>query len=309
MNQYRRIPIGPLILMWTVVAIPVVASADVTTFGNCSAKYETCLRDWKADRVSFLKSEHGYLNLAGLFWLEEGENTFGSEPVNDLVFPASAAPEIGSFVLRESGVSMQVNAGVDVRFNERLVAQMPLPDDTTRSPAVVTHGDLSWTVIKRDQKYAVRLRDFKSPILKSFAPIDYYPTTQALRITGKLHRYSEPRIIKVGTVIEGLSYNPRSPGVVQFELNGKSHELEAYDAAGQLFFVFADTTSRTETYPAGRFLYAEAPGPDGEVMLDFNIAQNPPCAFNEFATCPVASPRNRLPVSIEAGEKYERNSH
>jgi uncharacterized protein (DUF1684 family) len=118
-----------------------------------------------------------------------------------------------------------------------------------------------------------------------------------------------PRVIDVDTVIEGLSYKPTSSGAVRFEIAGQTFVLEAYDAAGELFFVFGDQTSGRETYPAGRFLYAEAPDTNGKVWLDFNTAQNPPCAFNEFATCPVASPRNRMATRIEAGERYDPAAH
>lgn len=113
----------------------------------------------------------------------------------------------------------------------------------------------------------------------------------------------------VNTTIEGLGYHPRSPGKVAFEIDGATYELEAYESGDELFFVFADRTSGRETYPAGRFVYAAAPDENGTTVLDFNRAYNPPCAFNDFATCPVASPRNRLAVRIEAGEKYDPTVH
>jgi uncharacterized protein (DUF1684 family) len=285
------------------------AHADVTTSGDCSSDYDQCLESWKKRRVAFLKSETGYLNLAGLFWLKEGSNTFGSDASNDIVFPARADASIGTFKLHDQKVSMLVDRGIDVRIGDEIVSNVFLPDDTSGMSVVVRHGNLAWTLIKRDSQFAIRLRDFESPILQSFSPIDYYPIDTNLRVTAELHRYQEPRIINVGTVIEGLSYNPQSPGVVRFEIDGELFELEAYDAAGQLFFVFGDRTSGRETYPAGRFLYAEAPGRDGKFVLDFNTAQNPPCAFNEFATCPIASPRNRLPIRIEAGERFDASSH
>jgi hypothetical protein len=285
------------------------AHADVTTIGHCSTEYEQCLQAWKQRRIDFLKSETGYLNLSGLFWLEEGDNSFGSDAANDIVFPARADSTIGTFRLRGEKVLMLVDANVVVRFGGQVVTSMPLPEDTTKATAVVSHKSLRWTVIRRDNQFAIRVRDLEHPILSAFGPIDYYATDPDMRITATMHRYGKPRKINVGTVIEGLSYNPWSPGVVRFEIDGKSFELEAYDAAGELFFVFGDRTSGRETYPAGRFLYAEAPGADGKVLLDFNTAQNPPCAFNEFATCPVASPRNRMATRIKAGERFDAANH
>ena len=123
-------------------------------------------------------------------------------------------------------------------------------------------------------------------------------------MTARLERYAEPRVVSVSTVIDGLPYRPASPGVVVFELGGQSFELEAYESGDRLFFVFGDLTSGRGTYGAGRFLYADAPGEDGLTVLDFNKAYNPPCAFNDFSTCPVASPRNRVRIRIEAGEQY-----
>ena len=110
-------------------------------------------------------------------------------------------------------------------------------------------------------------------------------------------------------MVEGLGWEPTSPGVVEFNLNGTDYSLEAYEIGDRLFFVFGDQTNRGETYPAGRFLYAEKPGEDGKTVLDFNESYSPPCAFNDFSTCPVATPANRLPIAVPAGEKYRKESY
>lgn len=285
------------------------AAAEVTTMGPCTDSYANCLQSWKKARIRFLRSESGYLNLSGLYWLEEGVNTFGGDSANDIVFPNRAAQTIGEFRLQKGAVEMSVNDGVDVRFGNRRVSRMSLPDDTSGKVVVITHGSFAWTIIKRDNKFAVRLRDFEHPVLRTFDSIDYYAVNPEFRVTGQFQPYDKPRIVNIGTVIEGLSYNPRTSGTVIFDIHGQRYELEAYDAAGELFFVFGDKTSGNGTYPAGRFLYADAPGEGGQVLLDFNIAQNPPCAFNEFATCPVASSRNRLTTKIEAGERFSSTDH
>jgi len=277
--------------------------------GSCAEDYEQCLARWKNERLEFLMGDDGYLNLAGLFWLDEGINTFGAKKSNDLVFPGSADGNIGKFILENGNVQMVVNSGVEVRLGERMVGRIDLRDDTTSEATLVTHRNLTWTLIRRANKFAVRLRDAEHPALKSFPPIGYFPAVADYRVEAVLERYDEPRIVRVNTVIAGLDYNPQSPGVVKFKLDGEAFSLEAYDAGDELFIVFGDQTSGRETYPAGRFLYARKPAADGRLTLDFNTAHNPPCAFNEFATCPVASPRNRLKTRVEAGESYDPAVH
>ena len=167
-----------------------------------------------------------------------------------------------------------------------------LVDDVSDDPVMITQGSLAWTVIKRDGRYAVRLRDFEHPALASFPALPYFPIDPSWRIEATLERYERPQTVAAMTVIEGLEWNPESPGIAVFERDGETHTLEAYTSGDRLFFVFGDRTNGKESYPAGRFLYAAMPGEDGRLVLDFNRAYSPPCAFNDFATCPVASPRN-----------------
>jgi hypothetical protein len=296
-------------LVLAVIWWPQGLNAAEHAIGQCAGNYVGCLEDWKQQRLNFLQGADGYLNLAGLYWLKEGDNTFGSSSSSDFIFPDRAGAELGTFNLENGQVTMVVNTRNDVRVGERRVSRIIMRDDTATSPTIASHGSLQWIVIRRDEQFAVRVRDFSHPALENFAPIESYPADEAFRVTATLHPYPERRIVRVDTVIAGLDYNPWAPGVARFELDGQAYELEAYDAGPELFFVFGDLTSGRETYPAGRFLYAAKPGDDGVFTLDFNTAHNPPCAFNEFATCPVASPRNRLPVRIPAGEKFDPATH
>ncbi len=265
--------------------------------------------EWRAGRLERLKAPTGYLNQVGLFWLEEGTHSFGAADDNDVVFPGSGAPRIGNFEVGVDGVRMSVESGIDVRVNGQPVEEILIADDKTEKPVMVTHGSLAWTVIERVGRRAVRVRDFDHPFVASFGPLQYFDIDPGLRVQARLNRYPEPKVANVGTVIEGLGYHPTAPGTVSFEIDGQGYELEAYESGDKLFFVFGDATNRDDTYGAGRFLYSEAPGDDGATVLDFNKAYSPPCAFNDFSTCPVASPRNRLPVRIEAGEKYDTSLH
>ena len=272
------------------------------------AAYAAEIDAWRAGRLERLKGPEGYLNLVGLYWLAEGPTRIGSAADNDIVFPAGA-PSIGTLETSADGVLLVVAEGADVRHEGRRVASLRIDDDTTDDPVTATHGSLAWTVILRDGRFALRLRDYAHPAIAAFPPIEFFALDPALRVAARLRPYPEPRTVNVDTTIEGLGYHPQSPGTVVFEIEGVEQELEAYASGDELFFVFADRTSGRETYPAGRFLYAPAPDADGRTVLDFNRAYNPPCAFNAFATCPVASPRNRLRVRIEAGEKYDPAVH
>lgn len=273
------------------------------------AAYEAEVLEWRAGRIDRLKAPQGYLTQTGLFWLDKGSYSFGSSADNDVRIPGNAAAVIGVLDVGDTGVHMTVADGVDVQSDSRAVQSILISDDTTEMPVQITHRSLAWTVVKRDGRFAVRVRDFEHPFVATFGPLPYFDIDPTLRLSATLHRYDEPRIANVGTVIEGLGYHPESPGTVQFEIDSKLHELEAYTSGERLFFVFGDETNRNDTYGAGRFLYADAPGEDGRTVLDFNLAYSPPCAFNDFSTCPVASPRNRLPLRIEAGEKFDSSLH
>ena len=275
-----------------------------------AAAYEADVLQWRAERLERLKAPEGYLTQTGLFWLEEGRSyRFGSAPDNDVVIPGDAAEVIGVLDVSKKGVEMTAADDVTVEYDGAAVTSIVIADDTTETPVQITHRTLAWTVVKRDDRFAVRVRDFENPFVASFGPLPYFDVDPLLRVQATLRRYDEPRIANVATVIEGLGYHPESPGLVEFEIDNTTYELEAYTSGERLFFVFGDETNRDDTYGAGRFLYADAPGDDGSTILDFNLSYSPPCAFNDFSTCPVASPRNRLPLRIEAGEKYDTVLH
>ena len=266
--------------------------------------YEAAVMEWRIERMASLKGESGYLNLVGLHWLEPGEFSFGAAADNDIVFPGTRTPRIGRFALNAEGVRMIPEQGVDVRYEGIPVRTLILTDDTAVTPVIVTHGNRAWGAIQRNGRYAIGVRDLASPVTETFADLDYFPIDLDYRVVGTLKPYVEPRIANVDTVIEGLGYRPESPGVLAFELDGALYELEAYLSDDRLFIVFGDATNGRETYPAGRFLYAMLPDATGRTVMDFNLSYSPPCAFNDFSTCPVASPRNRLPLRVEAGELH-----
>jgi len=159
-------------------------------------------------------------------------------------------------------------------------------------------------VIKRGDRIGVRVRDPKSPVRTGFKGLEYFAADPAYKVTAEFVPYEKPRKMPVPTVI-GTVEEMDAPGRVRFVIAGKELWLDPVvedPKEPSLFFIFKDETSGRETYPAGRFLYADMPK-DGKVVLDFNKAYNPPCAFTPYATCPLPPKRNALPVRIEAGEK------
>ena len=297
--------------VWLVVpciAVLMAACGPSSATFDESAHAEEVMQ-WRAGRLERLKQPFGYLTQVGLYWLQPGSYSFGSGAGNDIVLDGESAAEIGVFTVTANGVSMRVLPGVDVQSEGERVTDIEIDADSTGFGVTVTHGSLAWTVVERDGEYAIRLRDFEHPFVTSFGPLPYFDIDPALRVQAILHRYDEPRIANVATVIEGVGYHPEMPGLVEFEIGGESYELEAYVSGDGLFYVFGDQTNRDDTYGAGRFLYSSMPAEDGKTVLDFNYAYSPPCAFNDFSTCPVASPRNRLPIRLEAGEKYDAKLH
>ncbi|MCY3969835.1 MAG: DUF1684 domain-containing protein [Acidobacteria bacterium] len=286
-------------------AIAAILALTATAQASAQSSYEHVLAEWRSQRVATLKGPDGWLNLAGLYWLEEGPNSFGASADNDLVAPeGSAPPKLGVFLVEDGTVTFRAAPGIPVFLGESPVTEILLTDDQEKEATLLTSGPLAWTVIRRMDRLGVRLRDYDHPAVTAFAGIESYDADPSWRLKARFEPYPEPRTIRVPTVVEGLGWEPTVPGTLEFEAQGQSLSLEAYRSDDEFMIVFADATTGDTTYPAGRYLAADLPGEDGTTILDFNKAYNPPCVFTEFATCPLATPRNRLPVSVEAGEKY-----
>jgi uncharacterized protein (DUF1684 family) len=265
------------------------------------------IKAWREQRAARLTSEDGWLTLVGLHWLKPGENRFGSAKDNDLVFPEPAPPHAGTFMLRGDTVTLAPAAGVTFLLKGRPFPGGALRNDAAGEPDVLTLGRLHFHVIKRGDKLGIRVKDPEAEARKKFHPIPTYPTSAAWRFEARFEPAATPRTLAVPNVLGQVEELP-SPGTAVFTVNGKEQRLDPVVEPGddQLFFIFGDETNRTETYGAGRFLYAPMPK-DGRVVLDFNKAYNPPCAFTPYATCPLPPPQNKLRIRIEAGEKRYGN--
>ena len=263
----------------------------------------------RAGRVADLTSEDGWLSLVAREALAPGENAFGSDPGSALVLEASGIPaKAGVFDLRPDGsVLLRAEPGAPVAVNGAPPGDAPLvPEGDGRRHDVVTVGRVRVTLFSKDGRWLVRARDSESSRRTGFAGLRSFPVDPAWRVEGRWEPYATPRDVEVPSS-RGPARSATAPGVVRFTHAGRTLELEptVESAADEtLFFVFADATAGTETYGGGRFLRARRPGPgETKVVLDFNLAENPPCALTPFASCPMALPRNTLPVRVEAGEK------
>ena len=252
-----------------------------------ATSYQGEIAEWRRQREESLKRDGGWLSVAGLFWLHDGANRFGKDAANDIVLPDGPA-QAGVFELHDNKVTVAMGGE----------SRELWPD----SLDVAKVGRLSLFVIQRGGKFGIRLKDPASEYRREFHGIENYPANEAYRVTARF--VAEPAKIPILNVL-GQTEPMESPGYVAFQLNGQELRLrpvlEEPDAK-ELFYIFRDQTSGKETYGAGRFLYSEMPK-DGKVVLDFNKAYNPPCAFTPYATCPLPPPENRLAIKVEAGEK------
>lgn len=266
------------------------------------AAYIKSVEDWQAQRLKRLKSKTGWLNLAGLLWLEKGENSFGSDSSNDVVFPEKAEPFCGTLILEQGNITLQVRQGIRITCGDTLVHRMVLKDDHSGKATLLEQGDLAWFIIKRGDRYGIRLRDYGNPRIEQLDHIPTYPVRTDYVVEATLVPFKEPRTMTVGTPVQGYTEEYQCPGELHFKLDGKKLVLYPFDQGERYFLVIADETTGLDTYGAGRFMYT-APDSTGRIILDFNKAYNPPCAFSPFATCPMPPRENFLPVAIEAGEK------
>jgi uncharacterized protein (DUF1684 family) len=289
-----------LLLIWIILLPPACNRSGAVIKDETS--YEASIEKWRQDRLERLKGENGWLNLAGLYWLGEGENTFGSDPSNDIVFPGKARPFCGTLTLRQGRVILRAAEGSGIFAGKDPVGVLELRDDHTRNTTVLRQGDLAWFIIKRGDKYGVRLRDYHHPNIDKLDHIPSYPVQTDYVVEARLVPFDEPETVQVATPVQGYFEEYKCPGELQFKLNGNHLKLLPFISGRQYFLVFADKTTGLETYGSGRFMYASR-SLTGRVILDFNKAYNPPCAFTPYATCPMPPKENFLPVAIEAGEK------
>jgi uncharacterized protein (DUF1684 family) len=252
------------------------------------AAHEQSVTVWRRAREERLRSPTGWLTLVDRLLLEPGENEL----------------PIGTITLRDGVARLRVPPGLDVRLEGQPVTERVLASEEGAPPDRLDFAGRRYELFRRGDAFAVRVRDPGAPALRAFSGLEYWPIDPAWRISARFERYQPMRATQHQFDI-GTGWTRPVPGAIHLVLDGRPFILEPVleEDSGRLFLVFGDLTNRTaESYPAGRFLYAENPS-GSEVVLDFNQAFNPPCAFTAHATCPVTPPQHRLPVRIAAGEK------
>lgn len=244
-----------------------------------------------------------WLNLAGLFWLEEGENSFGSDESSKIALPAFPLAHCGTFQLKGGLVTLQPAKDVNISVNGSDLESRPLRTDSDTEPDLINIGSLTMKIIIRGGSPLVRIWDRESPAGRNFTGFHYYPVNPEYLVTAKYIRYEPPKPIKVMELI-GTEIDSAFLGQARFTLHGIQCALEAEQNGDELLFNFKDETNKDTTYGGGRRFYLPKPEGD-EIILDFNLTENWPCAYTPFATCPIPPKENRLPIRIEAGElKY-----
>jgi hypothetical protein len=276
------------------LAIVLAIAAEAPT------SYRADIEKYRRDRITELTAPDGWLAVRGLFWLHDGENTAGSDPSSDITLPARTAKRIGVFHVSQGGVSFDADPAAVVTSpgGNRVNAAKFTRDETSIETSGVTIA-----VIRRGGKVGLRMWDPESPNRTRFRGLKYFPLDSAYHLRATFVAYEKLKPVQVPNVL-GQLVTMQSPGFVEFTIKGETYKLEpVYETAKHedLFFIFKDLTGATETYEAGRFLHTPLPK-DGTVDLDFNRAYNPPCAFTDFATCPLPVKENQLPIRIPAGE-------
>lgn len=288
----------------TVVTLLLIISIFAKNYAQTAdSAYTNTIEQWHQNRVKSLKSENGWLNVVGLFWLKEGENTFGSNKENNIVFPEGKCNEnIGTLELKNGTVYFKSTPYALITVNYEPFKEGVIYDDKWDKPIILKHKKLIWFIIKRGNKYAIRLRDLESEALKNFTTITRYPTNEKWRVVATLDVPQSPKTVLITDIIGNATPTPFA-GTLYFEVNEQKFQLDATLEGDKLFIVFADETNGHETYGGGRFLYADKPVSGNKVILDFNKVYNPPCCFTNYATCPIPTIQNNLKTKITAGEK------
>ncbi len=271
-----------------------------TVVQTAQQPYKEEIEAWRKAREASLVTDTGWTTVVGLFWLREGDNTVGSGRGSSIELPERAPARAGKFVMRGGRITFTAEPGVQVTAEGKPVRSIEMRPDSQGQPTVIALGDLSMLVLGRGQRFGIRLRDKNSRFRTQFKGLRWFPVDESWRIQARWVPYPPGRRIAIENMV-GDTEHQESPGYASFQIEGKEYRLEPVLEGQRLFFIFRDSTAGKETYAAGRFLYAAMPK-DGAVLLDFNRAYSPPCAFSPYLTCPLPPPQNRLPIRIPAGE-------
>lgn len=284
------------------ILLAVILASRVLAQGETD--YAKEIEKWRGERETNLKKETGWLTVAGLFWLKEGTNTVGAGERFDVRLTDNFKQgKFGEIEFKNGAATLRVEKGIEAQSEGKSIsAPVELVSDEKGKPTEIRTGTQTFFLIKREERSGIRLKDSNSEARRNFKGLHWFPVDESYKVTARLEPWPEPKEVKVPNVLGG-NFNMKSPGLLKFTVKGKECSLQpVLEDDGTLFIIFGDGSNVKETYKSGRFLYAEKPV-NGEVILDFNKAENPPCAFTPYATCPLPPPGNKLEAEITAGEK------
>jgi len=280
------------------IVLGFLASAQAQT------DYVKGIEKWRSDEESNLKKETGWLTVAGLFWLKDGINTVGAGPDFDIRLTDNFKKgKFGEIDFKSGAATLKVESGVEAQSDGKSISTpIDLVSDEKGKPTEIRTGSQTFYLIRREDRFGIRLKDSQSKARVTFKGQHWFPIDESYKVTARFEAFPEPKEVMVPNVLGG-KFKMKSPGTLKFTLKGKEYSLQpVVEEDETLFIIFSDKSNLDETYKSGRFLYADK-AVNGEAMLDFNKAKNPPCAFTPFATCPLPPPGNNLDMEIKAGEK------
>lgn len=288
-------------LAFALLGLACAVSADDTA-------YLQSVEKWRNDYRASLTSDTGWLTVSGLFWLHEGDNTFGSDASNNIALPSPAPAHAGTFQFHAGKTIAHINPGVTVLLNGKPVQTAELRPDDPNNRLVL--GDLTLFVHASGQRLAIRMKDKNSKLRQDFTGLNWFPVDGSYHVAAQYTPYDQPKQLDSQNVL-GDPIKMDIVGYLSFSLHGQNLRLEVEpEKTGGFFVVFRDLTAGKQTYPASRFIDTDPPKdtPNGKIVdLDFNKAYNPPCAYNPYTTCPLPLPGNRLQIAIPAGEKLYKH--
>lgn len=265
------------------------------------AEHAKRIEEWRARRLKKLTADDGWLTLVGLHWLEDGQFKIGGGKHNDIVVDSPRAPDdMGILKVRDGQVFFWSAPGFKAARPDAQLEAMELNSDAKELPTVIKAGDVSFYVIDRGGRLALRIKDNGAPGRAAFKGIKHYPVDMKWRVAATFSAYPKPEQLRVPTEV-GYEEMQTSPGTLSFLYGGRNYVFKTFQASKGMWVVFGDQTNGKETYGAGRFVYVDDPK-NNKTFIDFNEAYSPPCVFSRFTTCPLPPPGNRLPFRVEAGE-------
>jgi uncharacterized protein (DUF1684 family) len=291
-----------------ILLLTIATACNKSDLGNAQTpeNYHESLDEFYSIRLESLTNETGWMRLAGMFWLNEGVNTFGSNSSNNVIFPEGFIPlNAGKFIVDGGSVRMEVNEGVHITVDGESTGNAIIYNDGAEKK--VNHGSLEWIVIKRGDLIGIRLYNSFNPKVDEFKGFPRYDIDFDFLVKARLVSYETPQMVKIINIL-GQEEELPSPGTLEFEIRGEKYNMVTLEGGDRMFLILGDLTNRTETYQAGRYMYIDYPDEGSDMtIIDFNKAYNPPCSYSPYTTCQLPPPQNMLPIEIKAGEKRPIN--